>query len=117
MYHDWRRKSSRKKRIKKFILKDESLSKKFNLRKAEDQEGTIPYEMITKYNSLDISPEEGNFFLPHHFYSSLKETLITDEYNQVEKFYQTLKLKDLSKLNKIYNFQETIFVWNIWTAL
>ena len=66
----------------KFIKKDENLSKKFNSCTKEDQEwilaylstdkGTIPYEMITRYNSLDISPEDGNFFLPHHFYSSLK---------------------------------------------
>lgn len=29
---------------------------------------TTPKEMITRYDSLDISPEEGNFFLPQHFY-------------------------------------------------
>ena len=55
----------------KFIRKDENLSKKFNSCTKEDQEwvlsylstgkGTIPYEMITRYDSLDISPEDGNF--------------------------------------------------------
>lgn len=45
---------------KQFILNDENLSKKFNLCSEEDQEwvldylssgkGTIPYEMITRYD-------------------------------------------------------------------
>ena len=48
-----------KKQCKNFILRDESLSKKFNLCTEEDQEwvlkylstekGTIPYEMITRF--------------------------------------------------------------------
>ena len=67
-----------KKENKKFILKDKSLSKKFNLCTKGNQEwvlnylstrrAAIPYKMITRYNSLDISPEECNFFLAHHFY-------------------------------------------------
>ena len=66
-----------KKECKKLILKDESLSKKFNLCTEEDQEWvlnylstgkrTIPYEIITRYDSLDIFPEEGNFFLLQYF--------------------------------------------------
>ena len=74
---------------KKFILDGEVLSKKFNLCSQEDQEwvlkylstgkGVILYEMITRFNSLDISPEEGSFFLPKQFYSSLKNTIITKE--------------------------------------
>ena len=39
----------------------------------------IPYEMITRFDSLNISPEEGIFFVPHHFYSSLIKTIITNE--------------------------------------
>lgn len=71
--------------------------------------GTFPYEMIPRYDSLDISPEEGKFFLPHHFYFSLKDSIWTkEEYDNVKKFYQTLKLKDLGELNKIYNFQGTV---------
>ena len=41
--------------------------------------GTIPYEMITEYDSLDIAPDNGEYILPHHFYSSLKDTTISDE--------------------------------------
>ena len=76
--------------------------------------GTIPYEMITRYDSLDISPGEDNFFLLHHFYSILKDTIITKEgYENVKKFYQTLKIKDISELNKIYNFPDTIILCEI----
>ena len=109
---------------KKFILKDENLAKKIELCSEEDQEwilnylssgkGTIPYEIITRFDSLDIAPENDNFFLPHQFYSSLKDTIMTEEeYNNVKKFYQTLKLKDLGELNKIYNFQYTIILCKI----
>ena len=45
--------------------------------------------MIKRYSSLDISPEDGIFFLPHHFYSSLKDDVMTvKEYQNVRKFYQ-----------------------------
>ena len=103
-----------RKECKKFILNDENLSKKFNICSEEDQEwvldylssgkGTILYGMITRYNYLDISPEEGDFFLPHHFYSNPKDSIMTrEEYDNFKKFCQTLKLKGLGEL-KIYNF-------------
>ena len=70
--------------------------------------------MITRYDSLDISSEDGNFFYPHHFYSSLKDDVMTTEvYKNLIKFYQTMKLKDLRELNKIYNFQDTITLFEI----
>lgn len=76
--------------------------------------GTISYEMITRYDSVDISPEDGNFFFPHQFYSSFKDIIMTkEEYKNLKKFYQTLKLKNLGKLNKIYNFQDTIILCEI----
>lgn len=65
----------------------------------------------TGFNSLDISPEEGFFFLPHQFYCSLKETIISKEdYDSVKKFYQTMKLKNLGELNILYNFHDTIIL-------
>ena len=58
---------------------------------------------------MDISPGDGNFFLPHHFHSSLKDDIMTmEEYENVKKNYQTMKSKNLGELNKIYNFQDTI---------
>ena len=80
---------------KKFIQKVETLCQKFNSCTKEDQEwilnylstgkGTIPNEMIRRYDSLDISPDDGSFFLPHNFYSSLKDDIMTmDEYKNVK---------------------------------
>ena len=70
--------------------------------------------MITRYDSLNISPEDGKFFLPHQFYSSLKDDIMTEEeYENVKKFYQTMKLNDLGELNKSYNFQDTIILCEI----
>ena len=70
--------------------------------------------MITKYDSLDNVPDDGDFFRPHQFFSSLKDNpLSKEEYEQVKKFYKTLKLKDLGELNKIYNFQDTIILCEI----
>ena len=70
--------------------------------------------MITRYDSLNIKPEEGKFFEPHNFYSSLKDTTMADEeYQDVKKSYQTMILKDLGELNKIYNFQDTIILCEI----
>ena len=69
----------------------------------------MPYEMITRYDSLHIKPENGKFFLPHQFYSTSKDYVMTDEkYENVKKFYQTMKLENLGELNKIYNFQDTM---------
>ena len=70
--------------------------------------------MITRCDSLNIKLEDGNFFPSHHFCSSLKDTTMTDEeYENVKKFYQTMKLKNLGELNKIYNFQDTIILCEI----
>ena len=35
------------------------------------------------------------------------------EYEDVEKIYQTMKLRDLGEINKIYNFQDTIILCKI----
>ena len=108
----------------KFIRKDKNLAKKFSSCTKEDQErvlsylsagkGTILYEMITRHDSLNIKPEDGNFFLLHHFYSSLKDTTMTDEeYKNTKKFYQAMKLENFGELNKINNFQDTIILCEI----
>ena len=76
--------------------------------------GTIPYKLITEYDSFDIVPGNGDFFLPHNFYSSLKDTVLSDEeYENVKKFYKTMKLINLGELSKIYKFQGTIILCEI----
>ena len=70
--------------------------------------------MIIRYDSLDIKPDNGDFFLPHHFHSSLKDTTRSDEeYENVKKLYQTMKLENLVELNKIYTFQDHIILCEI----
>ena len=73
--------------------------------------------MITRFDSLDIAPEDGIFFLPHHFNSSLKGDTISEEnYNALKKLYRTLKLKKLGELNKSYNFQDKIILCKIFES-
>ena len=108
-----------RKECKNLVKKDENLTRKFNLCSKEGRQwmldylptgkGKIPYEMITRFDSLDISPDDGNFFLTHDFYSSLKDEIMTnEEYENVKALYQTMKLKHLGETDKIYNFQDTL---------
>ena len=70
--------------------------------------------MITRYDSLDIKPKNGEFFLSHQLYSTMKDNILTDEkFENVKKFYQIMKLENLGELNKIYNFQDTIILYEI----
>ena len=60
---------------KKLIKNDPELSKNYLSCTEEEQtwvidylstrKGTIPYKIITRYDSLDIALENGQFFLPH----------------------------------------------------
>ena len=68
------------KECEKFLKNDSKLSKKFLFFEEEQKwvlnylltgKGTIPYKMITDYDSLEIIPDDEKFFLPHHFHSSL----------------------------------------------
>ena len=71
--------------------------------------------MITRFDSLDITiSEDADFFFPHHFYLSLKETIISrEDYDAVRKLYQTMKLENIGEVNKLYNFQDTIILCEI----
>ena len=100
------------------------MNEKFKKCSVEDQElvlnylstgkSVIPYKMITRFDSLDIAPENYTFFLPHHFYSGMKDALISKEdYEPVERLYRTLKLENLVELNKLYSFQDTIILCEI----
>ena len=75
--------------------------------------GTIPHELITIFDSLSISPDK-EFFEPHQFYLSMKDSILsTEEYENVKNFYTTLKLSNLGELNQVYNFQDTIILCGI----
>ena len=78
--------------------------------------GTIPYQMITDFDSLNIKPEK-DFFEQEKFCSCLKEDNIsTEEYENVKKFFNILKLETLGDLNRIYNFQDTAILCEIFES-
>ena len=75
--------------------------------------GTIPYQLISDFDSLNISPEK-EFLSYDNFYSHLKDSMISEEdYENVKKFYILLKMSNLGELNKIYNFQGTMILCEI----
>ena len=87
--------------------------KKWVLDYLSSGKGTISYELITYFYSLNITHDK-KFFLPHQFYSSMKDSTISgQDYENVKKFYTVLKLKNLGELNDIYNFQDTIILCEI----
>ena len=79
--------------------------------------GTIPYQMITNFDSLNITPD-GEDFLPYeNFYSCLKEENISKkDYENVKKNCKLLKLKTLGDLNRISNFQDTAILCEIFKS-
>ena len=107
----------------KFLLSDSVLSKRFiSCTKGEKKwvldylssaKGTIPYELIIDFDSLNIVSDK-EFFLPHQFHLSMKDSVLSEEeYQNVKNFYMTLKLQNLGELNHIYNFQDTIILCEI----
>ena len=74
---------------------------------------TIPYELLTNFDSLSISPDK-DFFEPYQFYLTMKDFVwSSDEYEKVKKIYTILKLSNLGELNQINNFQDTIILCKI----
>ena len=75
--------------------------------------GMIPYQMISDFDSLNITPEK-DFFEYDKFYSTLKEKNISqEEYENVNFFFTILRLKTLGDLNRIYNFQDAAILCEI----
>ena len=60
--------------------------------------------MITGFDSLDIVPVQ-EFFAIEHFYSRLQDSLISEE-----------EYENLGELNKLYNFQDTIILCEIFDS-
>ena len=88
-------------------------NKKWILDYLASGKGMIPYQLITDFESLNIHPEK-EFFSHQDFYSCLKEKNISEEeYENVKKFFCLLRLKTLGDLNRIYNFQDTAILCEI----
>ena len=75
--------------------------------------GTIPYQIVKTLDSLEIKPENGDFFAHKDFYCTLSEKNISADYENVKKFFKLLRLKILGDLNKIYNFQDVAILCEI----
>ena len=62
--------------------------------------------MIKQWEDLNIAPTPNkNFFTKTAFYSSLKNSMVTDqEYEDVQKLLLLMKMSNLSDLNTMYNF-------------
>ena len=75
----------------------------------------IPYQKITDFDSLNIRPDSNEEFFKHEdFYSTLKEKNISEEeYENVKKIFRFLRLKSLGDMNKIYYFQDTAILSEI----
>ena len=75
--------------------------------------GMIPYQLKTDFESFDIRPEK-EFFSHQDFYSFLKEKNISEEEcENIKKFFCFLRLKTLGDLNRIYSFQDTAILCEI----
>ena len=77
--------------------------------------GVIPYEMIKQWEDLNIAPTlNENFLAKTAFYSSLKNSIITDqEYEHAQKLFLLMKMSNLSDLNALCNFQDMIILAEI----
>ena len=76
--------------------------------------GIIPYEKIETIKSLSIKPENGVFFTEDEFYSSLKDESVDQiAYENAKTLFLTLKMRDLSDLNDLYNAQDVIILLEI----
>ena len=99
---------------KLMYIKDDD--EKWILEYLSSGKGTIPHQMITDFDSLNIKPEK-DFFEHEKFYSCLKEDNIsTEEYENVKKFVNILKLETLGYLNRICNFQDTAMLCEIFES-
>ena len=75
--------------------------------------GMIPYQLITDFESLNIRPGK-EFFSHGDFYSCLKEKNISEEeYENAKKFFCLSRLKTLGDSNRIYNFQDTAILCEV----
>ena len=76
--------------------------------------GIIPYEKIETIESLSRKPEDGVFFTRDEFYSSLKAESVDEiSYQNAKTLFLTLKMRDLSDLNDLYNAQDVIILLEI----
>ena len=69
---------------------------------------------IKSQESLDSTPESGIFFEKREFYSELKQKFVSDEeYKNSFYLYKTLKMRNISDMNDLYNAQDVTLLYEI----
>ena len=69
--------------------------------------GYFPYESVTGFNSLSVTPDDGDFRIIEKFYSRLKDEGISQkERESCRKLYKILRMRNLSDFNDVYNIQD-----------
>ena len=64
--------------------------------------GTISYEMITRFDSLDIEPKQEFFYIEQFYLRIASDIISEEEYEAVKKLYLTMKIENLGELNMLY---------------
>ena len=64
--------------------------------------GTISYEMITRFDSLDIEPKQEFFYIEQFYLRIAGDIFSEEEYEAVKKLYLTMKIENLGELNMLY---------------
>ena len=78
-----------------------------------DGKGIIPYIKVVTQNNLDIVPL-GDLFEKTESFSALKQKSVSDEdYETSYHLWKTVKMKNLSDMNDLYNAQDVILLCEI----
>ena len=86
----------------------QSLSEEVQEKVFAGGKGVIPYENIKIFDSLNSVSENRNSFAQSEFYTELKQDIVSEEEYENSKFlYTTLKMRNLSDMNDLYNFHNT----------
>ena len=73
--------------------------------------GCFPYEVVTGFDSLFATPEDGDFWDISTFYSKLQDEGISQKkWEGCQKLHKTLKMRNLSDFNDIYNIQDAFIL-------
>ena len=108
----------------KFLSSDPKLNPKFLRCSKTDKDWildylslekeVIRYEIIQRFDSLDIVSGKDVFICVTTFIWALKDSVISNEdYAAVKKLYQMLDLDNLGQLNKLHSFQDTVILAEI----
>ena len=62
-------------------------------------------------DSLDLKPENENFFEMAEFYSEIKQKSVSiEDYKNSKYLYLTLKMRNLSDMYDLYNLRDVILL-------